>query len=193
MERRVAVAGDEFRQMFERVQHVIGLTSQLNALSPVDATAVNEVLERIFGRPVDPSLRLFPPFYTDHGMNIEFGKNNFINQNCMFMDFGGIRLGDGVMIGPKVSLITAGHPVEYVQRREFITAEPITIGDRVWIGAGATVLPGVTIGDRAVVAAGAVVARDVPESCLVAGVAARVIRKLNVDDDGEALSNAPTA
>lgn len=97
----------------------------------------------------------------------------------MFMDFGGIRIGDSVMIGPKVSLITTGHPVEYADRRQYITSEPIIIGNRVWIGAGATILPGVTIGDEAVIAAGAIVTKDVPDSCLVAGVAASVVRELN--------------
>ena len=188
MERRVSIDSDEFAAMFERVQRVVELTSRLNALSPVDTPAVTEVLEQIMGRPVDPSFRLFPPFYTDYGLNIEFGKNVFVNQNCMFMDFGGIRLGDGVMVGPKVSLITAGHPVEYQQRREFITAAPITIGNRVWIGAGAMILQSVTIGDKAVVAAGAVVTNDVPESCLVAGTAAQVIRELNLDDKIEDIS-----
>jgi acetyltransferase-like isoleucine patch superfamily enzyme len=179
MERRIPIADDEFRAMFERVQRAIALTSRLNALAPTDVEPVNAILEEIFGRPVEPSLRLFPPFFTDYGLNIEFGYNNFVNQNCMFMDFGGIQIGDRVMIGPKVSLITAGHPVEYEERRQFITAEPITIGNNVWIGAGATILPGVTIGDEAVIGAGAVVTKNVPASCLVGGNPASVIRNLN--------------
>lgn len=184
MERRLPVKSDEFREMYERVKHVVALTSRLNVLPPDDTDSVNAILEEILGRPVDPSLLLFPPFYTDYGRNIVFGDRNFVNQGCMFMDFGGIHIGDRVMIGPRVSLITAGHPVELQERRQFITAEPITIGSNVWIGAGATILPGVTIGDKAVIAAGAIVTKDVPKSCLVAGVAARVIRELNADEDG---------
>lgn len=173
------VGGDEFAKMFGRVQRAMEITNRLNSLSPTDTPEVHAVLEELFGRPVDSTLRLFPPFFTDHGLNTHFGANAFVNQNCMFMDFGGITIGDRVMIGPKVSLITAGHPVEYEDRRQFITAAPIVIGDQVWIGAGATILQGVTVGDRAVVGAGAVVTKDVPASTLVAGNPVRVIRKLN--------------
>jgi len=87
------------------------------------------------------------------------------------------------MIGPRVSLITSGHPVDPHQRRRQIVAAPITIRRNVWLGAGAIVLQGVTVGEDSVVAAGAVVTRDVPPATLVAGVPARVLRPIG-DDDG---------
>jgi len=94
------------------------------------------------------------------------------------MDIGGIEIGDEVLIGPNVQLISSGHPVDPAGRRRTITGDPIVIGRNVWIGAGATVLHGVTVGEDAVIAAGAVVTRDVPARTLVAGVPARVVRHL---------------
>ena len=102
----------------------------------------------------------------------------FINHGCTLNDIGGIDIGDEVMLGPNVSLLSSGHPVEPVDRTRRITAAPIVIGSNVWIAAGAIVLQGLTIGADAVIAAGAVVTNDVPASTLVAGVPARVIREL---------------
>lgn len=102
----------------------------------------------------------------------------FINHGCTLNDIGGIDIGDEVMIGPNVSLLSSGHPLEPSERRRGITAAPIVIGRNVWIGAGATVLQGVTVGADAVVAAGAVVTGDVPAATLVVGVPARAIRSL---------------
>jgi acetyltransferase-like isoleucine patch superfamily enzyme len=102
----------------------------------------------------------------------------FVNHGCTAMDFGGIDIGDDVMIGPNAQLISSGHPVDPATRRSQITTAPIRIGRGVWIAAGATVLQGVTVGDDAVVAAGAVVTKDVPPRTLVAGVPAKVIREL---------------
>jgi acetyltransferase-like isoleucine patch superfamily enzyme len=91
----------------------------------------------------------------------------FINQGCFFLDYGGITIGDRVLIGPRVTLSTAGHPVEVDERFGFITHAPIVIEDDVWIGAAATIAPGVTIGQGSVVGAGTVVAKDVPPLSVV--------------------------
>jgi acetyltransferase-like isoleucine patch superfamily enzyme len=101
----------------------------------------------------------------------------FINQNCTFLDYAGIRLGERVMVGPKVTFITMGHPVDPEDRRTWLSGAPIDVAENVWIGAGATILPGVSIGRDAVVAAGAVVADDVPAASLVTGGKATVRRK----------------
>ena len=130
------------------------------------------------GKPVGEPFYLIPPFYTDYGLNITVGKSVFIGYECAFTGHAAIDIADQVMIAHKVNLVTAGHPVEPDQRRTYITAEPITIETNVWIGAAATVLPGVTIGADSVVAAGAVVTHDVPPATLVGGVPATVIRKL---------------
>ena len=97
---------------------------------------VRQLFERLTGAPVDPSFWMLPPFYTDFGKNIRVGKNVFINHCCEFMDRGGITLDDDVLIGPKVNLVTIGHPMEPSQRRSTICA-PILIKRNAWIGVGA--------------------------------------------------------
>jgi acetyltransferase-like isoleucine patch superfamily enzyme len=101
-----------------------------------------------------------------------------VNQNCTFYDLGGLDIADDVMIGPNVSIITSGHPIEPSRRREFTTAKPIVIERNVWIAAGATIIGGVTVGENSVVAAGSVVTKNVPPNTLVGGNPARVIRSI---------------
>ncbi|SCK18634.1 Acetyltransferase (isoleucine patch superfamily) [Streptomyces sp. WMMB 714] len=162
----------------ERVQRAIRLTEELNALRYAEQEAIREGWSKLTGQTVDESFHLIPPVYSDHGINIRLGRNVFVNQNCRFNDIGGIDIGDDVMIGPGVSLLTSGHPLDPVQRRTGITSAPIRIGRNVWIGASALIMQGVTVEADAVVAAGAVVTRDVPARTLVAGVPATVIKKV---------------
>ncbi|MEV0686393.1 sugar O-acetyltransferase [Nocardia sp. NPDC050378] len=176
LDRGERVLGEEFRAMHERVLAVTAMTSRLNALPFDDETGKAELLEQILGRPLPPKLTIYPPFYTDHGLGLDIGERVFVNQGCTFLDYAGIRLGSGVMIGPKATFITMGHPVDPEERRRFLTGAPIDVADNVWIGAGATILPGVGIGRDSVVAAGAVVGDDVPERSLVAGPKASVLR-----------------
>jgi acetyltransferase-like isoleucine patch superfamily enzyme len=122
-------------------------------------------------------VRLFPPFTTDCGKNTVLGERVFINSGCRFQDQGGIRIGDDVLVGHNVVLASLNHELDPAERATTVP-RPIVIGDRVWIGANATVLAGVTIGHGAVVAAGAVVTRDVAPDTVVGGVPARVIRNL---------------
>ena len=136
-----------------------------------------DLFSRITGREVDPSFRMFPPFYTDFGKNIHVGRNVFINACCQFQDQGGIYIGDGSLIGHSVVLATLNHGLDPQDRQNLYHA-PIRIGRGVWIGAHATVLAGVTIGDNAVVAAGAVVTKDVPADAIVGGVPAKFIRSI---------------
>jgi len=146
------------------------LTSRLNVLPFGDVEARNELLGQILGRPVPDSVTIYPPFHSDHGLRIDLGERVFVNQGCWFLDLGGISIGDRTMIGPGVTLSTAGHPVELAERYDFLTHAPITIESDVWIGAGATVTPGVRIGHGSVVGAGTVVASDVPPMSVVTGV-----------------------
>ena len=170
------VLGADFRAMSERVLEVTALTSRLNVLPFDDEAGKAELLEQILGRPLPPRVTIYPPFYTDHGLRLELGERVFINQGCTFLDYAGIRIGAGVMIAPRVTFITVGHPVDPVERRDYLTGAPIDVAENVWIGAGATILPGVSIGRDAVIAAGTVVADDVPAASLVAGPKGRVRR-----------------
>jgi acetyltransferase-like isoleucine patch superfamily enzyme len=156
----------------------MGLTSRLNLLPFEDIETRRAILEEIFGGPVPESLSILPPFYCDYGLGASFGERVFINQGCYFLDFGGITIGHRVLIGPRVTLTTAGHPVEPGERFDFITRAPIVIEDDVWIGAAATITPGVTIGHGSVVGAGAVVARDVPPLTVVTASGAMERRRL---------------
>lgn len=171
------VLGAEFRAMSERVREVTALTSRLNALPFDDDAGKAALFEQILGRPLPPRATIYPPFYTDHGRGLELSERVFINQGCTFLDYAGIRLGEGVMVAPKVTFITVGHPVDPDERRQYLSGAPIDVAENVWIGAGATILPGVSIGRDAVIAAGTVVADDVPAASLVAGPKGTVRRR----------------
>ena len=168
----------ESAAMVAGVRRAMAITPRLNRLTYADAEEIRAVFSELVGYTVDDGFMLIPPFYTEHGTDLRIGRNVFINQNCTIYDLGGVEIGDDVMIGPNVSLITSGHPLEPSRRRAGVTASPIVIGRNVWIAAGATVIGGVTIGDNSVVAAGAVVTRDVPPDTLVAGVPATSVRAL---------------
>jgi acetyltransferase-like isoleucine patch superfamily enzyme len=170
------IHGPEFQAMAERVLRATELTSRLNVLPFDDEAGKAELFEQILGRPLPARATIYPPFYTDHGLNLDLGERVFINQNCTFLDYAGIRLGERVMVGPKATFITMGHPVDPEDRRTWLSGAPIDVAENVWIGAGATILPGVSIGRDAVVAAGAVVADDVPAASLVTGGKATVRR-----------------
>ncbi len=158
------------------------LTSRLNVLPFSDLDARNALLGEILGRPVPETVSIYPPFYCDYGLHIELGERVFVNQGCYFLDLGGITIGDRTMIGPGVTLSTAGHPVELADRYDFLTHAPIVIESDVWIGAAATVTPGVTIGHGSVVGAGTVVASDVPPMSVVTGTGLVERRVGNVEE-----------
>lgn len=168
----------ESREFAERVKVATRLSRAIGEYFLGEAESIRIAFEELIGKPVGDAFTLIPPFYSDYGLNITIGKTVFIGHQCSFTGHAPIDIGDEVLIAHNVNLVTAGHPVEPGQRRDYITAAPITIGNNVWIGAAATILPGVHVGAGAVVAAGAVVSRDVAPATLVAGVPARVIRHL---------------
>lgn len=158
------------------VARTIRLCMEMNA-GARDTDEVRQKLGEITGKQIDESTIIFPPFYTNFGQFTSIGKNVFINHACSFLDIGGITIEDHVMIGPRVNLTSETHPLNPADREALIPL-PIIIKKNAWIGAGATILPGVTIGENAVVAAGAVVSRDVPSNTVVAGVPAKVVKQL---------------
>jgi acetyltransferase-like isoleucine patch superfamily enzyme len=168
----------ESAAMLANVKRAMAITTALNRLTFNDADEVRALFSELIGKKVDDSFVLIPPFYTTGGVDISVGVNVFVNQNCTFYDLGGLDIGDGVMIGPNVSIITSGHPMEPTKRRTSVIAKPIVIERNVWIPAGATIIGGVTIGENSVVAAGSVVTKDVPPNTLAGGNPARVIRSI---------------
>lgn len=145
-----------------------------------EALAITGMLNTGY-HPPEEIRALFSPFTTDCGKNLSLGKEVFLNAGCRFQDQGGITIGNGVLIGHNVVLSTLNHDPAPA-RRAWLHPAPIVIGDRVWIGSNATVLPGVTIGDGAIVAAGAVVTKDVAPNTVVAGVPARLLRPLTEEE-----------
>jgi acetyltransferase-like isoleucine patch superfamily enzyme len=164
--------------MLASVKRAMEITARLNRLTFNDSDEVRVLFSDLIGKKVDDSFLLIPPFYTTGGAEITVGRNVFVNQNCTFYDLGGLDIADDVMIGPNVSIITSGHPIEPSERRALVIGKPIVIERNVWIAAGATIIGGVTVGENSVVAAGSVVTRDVPPNTLVGGNPARVIRSI---------------
>lgn len=162
---------DDFGKVVART---IRLCTQMNAQA-TDTDQVRDRLSEIFGTRIDESTTIFPPFYTNFGQFTTLGKNVFINHACSFLDIGGITIEDDVLIGPRVNITSENHPLDPSDRKALIP-KPVHIKRNAWIGAGATILPGVTVGENAVVAAGAVVSRDVPPNTVVAGIPAKVVK-----------------
>ena len=142
-----------------------------------DVEQIRRLLSEIIGSEIDKSTTVFVPFHTNFGRHIQIGKNVFINHACTFLDLGGITIEDEVQIGPKVNIITENHPVDPSQRK-MLNLKSVLVKRNVWIGAAATLLPGVTVGENAIVAAGAVVNKDVAANTIVGGIPARMIKAI---------------
>ena len=141
-----------------------------------------ELIEAIFGS-AGRNTVLLPPFAAGFGSNVHLGDDFFGNVNLTFVDDVEIRIGDGVMIAPSVTLTTTGHPVHPARRADYGRfSEPIVVEDRVWIGSNAVVLPGVRIGHGAVIGAGSVVSRDIPPMTVAVGTPCRVLREITDAD-----------
>ncbi len=162
-------------------QEAMKITAELNSRYHTPEEVVN-IFRKLTGRDVPDSFRCFPPFYTDFGKNIHLGENVFINSGCKFQDQGGVYIGRGTHIGHNVVIATLNHREDPSYRADLLPA-PVVIGEDCWIGSNATVLPGVTIGDGAIIGAGAVVTKDIPAGMVAAGVPARTIRKIKLEDE----------
>jgi len=142
-----------------------------------DPTEVRDLLSQITGSEIDKSVDVFTPLYINYGKHTKIGKNVFINFDCTFLDLGGITIEDNVLIAPKVSLLSEGHPVSPETRHSLMVGH-IHIRKNAWIGANVTILQGVTIGENSVVAAGSVVSKDVPDNVIVGGTPAKIIKEI---------------
>jgi acetyltransferase-like isoleucine patch superfamily enzyme len=166
----------EYSKVQEIVDRTLKISVKLNTSE--DSDQVRKQLTQITGSEIHKTTTVFIPFFTNFGRFIEIGKNVFINHGCSFLDLGGITIEDDVLIGPKVNLVTENHPLDPINRRALI-AKAIVIKRNAWIGAAATILPGVTVGENSVIAAGAVVTKDVAANTIVGGVPAKFIKNIH--------------
>ena len=169
----------EYPLLYAEFEKSMSLVAQLNSGYHTPAE-IRELLSKLWGQPLDETVRMFPPFHTAFGKFTKVGKGVFINFGCTFLDRGGITLEDDVFIGPNVQLVTENHPEQPAVRKNVYT-RPIVVKRGAWIGAGAIILPGVTIGEHSIVGAGSVVTRDVSDITIVAGNPARLIRKIKTE------------
>ena len=157
------------------------LTYQYNNTSPEEGEKRKEILRELFQDSVDKVI-IEPPFHCDYGFNIHFEGFAFINYNCSILDTSSVHIGDGAFIAPGVCISCAGHGIHPDDRMEYVTAKPINIGKKVWIGANCTILPGVSIGDGSIIGAGSVVTKDIPENVIAVGNPCRVLREITEED-----------
>lgn len=148
---------------------------QMNNSSNPDE--IRNLLSQITETEIHESVTVFTPLHINYGKHTKIGKNVFINFDCVFLDLGGIVIEDNVLIAPKVSLLTEGHPISQDQRHS-LTVGHIHIKKNAWIGANATILQGVTIGENAIVASGSVVSKDVPDNTIVGGIPAKILKTI---------------
>lgn len=172
----VVLPSEEMAYSGYLTQEALKVTAKINGRyhTPEELQAL---FSELTGEPINPTLGLIPPFYTDCGKNIHIGQHVFINTGCTMQDQGGIFIGDGALIGHHATLVTLNHDLDPNHRGNLHPA-PIHIGKNVWLGANVTVLPGVSIGDGAVIAAGAVVTKNVEPDTIAAGVPAKAIKKI---------------
>jgi maltose O-acetyltransferase len=176
------LAGDlylaEDPELAAALRRATQLADEYNALAPRDREAAKEILATLLGG-VGAETTVRAPIYVDYGEHLSIGARTFVNFGLVALDVAPITIGDDCQLGPNVQLLTAYRPTEPEPRRAKLeAAAPIAIGDNVWLGGGAIILPGVTIGDDSVIGAGAVVTKDLPAGVLAVGNPARVVREL---------------
>jgi maltose O-acetyltransferase len=181
-QRERMLAGDLYiaddPELAREAARAAGLTRAFNDSPPADAAGRRRILQELLGS-LGEGTEIRPPFYCDYGYHTHVGAGGFVNFGLVALDVAPIHIGDDVQIGPYVQLLTPTHPLEPgLRRAKWEAAEPIAIGDNVWLGGGVIVCPGVTIGADTVVGAGAVVTSDLPAGVLALGAPARVVRTL---------------
>ena len=155
---------------------------ELNTLHPDQYEKIPELLKNLFGK-TGESVFIEPPFHCDYGYNIEVGENFFANYNCTILDVAKVKIGKNTLLGPNVSIYTAGHPLHPESRNTgYEYGISITIGDNVWIGGSVVIVASVTIGSNVVIGGGSVVTKDIPDGVAAAGNPCRVIREITEED-----------
>lgn len=178
MNKGLAYIADE--EVFEQVKACRRILQRLNSMDRADIEGIYVVAKELF---CESDAHITPPFHCDLGKNIETGKNFYANANCTILDVAKVVFGDNCLLGPNVSIYTAGHPIHPVARNSgYEYGKSVTIGDNVWIGGASVICPGVHVGNNVVIGAGSVVTKDVPDWCIAAGNPCRVIRKITDED-----------
>ena len=164
-------------QLLEELNAVKEIIHRYNSLSPSCAEERLSILKGLLGHIADDEIIVNQPFYCDYGKQISVGKRFFANFNLTILDEARVTIGDDCFIGPNVSIYTACHSTDPVERNTRIEwAEPVTIGDNVWIGGSVTILPGVSIGNNVTIGAGSVVTKDIPDNVVAVGNPCKVIK-----------------
>ena len=167
------------QQLLEELNTVKEIIHRYNSISPSATKERLSILKGLLGHIGDDEININQPFYCDYGKQISVGRRFFANFNLTILDEASVTIGDDCFIGPNVSIYTACHstdPVERNTRMEW--AEHVTIGDNVWIGGSVTILPGVTIGNNVTIGAGSVVTKDIPDNVVAVGNPCKVIKRL---------------
>ena len=155
---------------------------EFNMCPPQETEKIEKLIRSILGK-AGTHIYILAPFHCDYGKNIEVGDNFVANYNCTILDVGKVMIGDNVMFGPNVSILTAGHPVHPDSRNSgYEYGIGITIGNNVWIGANTVINPGVHIGNNAVIGSGSVVTKDIPDNVIAVGNPCRVLREISEED-----------
>lgn len=174
---------DDFDQdLFDRRVEAKKLFKEFNKTTDEEVEKRQEIMKKLFKK-VGERVFMEPNFTCEFGKNISLGNDLYINFGCTLLDCGQITIGNNTLIGPNVSMYSANHSLDAKERIEgALIPEPITIGDRVWIGGGSIILSGVTIGDDSVIGAGSVVTKDIPSGVVAAGNPCKIIRKITEKD-----------
>lgn len=153
------------------------LCYEFNRIDPLKYSIRNKILRKLFRS--GKRCHIESPFYCDYGYNIKLGENFYANHGCVILDVNTVKIGNNVLLGPYVQICTASHPLSPDKRNTGLEyGLPIEIGDNVWIGAGAVILPDVKIGDNSIIGAGGIVTKDIPPGVLALGNPCRVVKEL---------------
>lgn len=166
-------------ELLKELNEVKDIIHKYNSLLPSASQERFAILKGLLGHTADDKFIINQPFYCDYGKQISIGKRFFANFNLTILDEAPVTIGDDCFIGPNVSIYTACHstdPIERNTRREW--AEPVKIGDNVWVGGSVTILPGVTIGNNVTIGAGSVVAKCIPDNVVAVGNPCRIIKNI---------------
>lgn len=169
-------------ELFKDSRKARRLTRLFNNSNEDDLEYRTDLLKQLF-KTVGENIYIEPSFHCDYGSNISLGNNFYANYDCIILDVCDVSIGNNVFLAPRVSIFTAGHPIDAEVRDELLEfGKPVTIGNSVWIGGNTVINPGVSIGNNVVIGSGSVVTKDIPDNVIAVGNPCRVLRKINEED-----------